>query len=104
LARFDRKKRYNLKRQLRLLEDHCQGGLDLQRFERPDQVPSLIEAYEALTPRKWSVAGFREWTGGETITSIKLADEAKRGFLRSYVLKSGTKCIAYLLGRQYRDS
>src|SRR5262249_16523645 len=43
LAKFKPKKRYNLKRQVRLLRDHG-GGLQMLRIETPDQVPEFLEA------------------------------------------------------------
>jgi CelD/BcsL family acetyltransferase involved in cellulose biosynthesis len=99
LARFGKKKRYNLKRQVRLLHEHA--GLALERVEAPDQVADFAAAVIDVAHKSWQpdatdlvadAAGFRR----------KLDDLAGRGLLRAYLLRCAGRPGAYVLGYQYR--
>jgi len=52
LDRFGKKKRYNLKRQVRLLREHG-GGLTLERVEAPEQTADFADAVTDLALRSW---------------------------------------------------
>ena len=101
LAHYSAKKRYNLKRQLRLLRDHGKGRLELRRIETPEGVPQLLdaEAWVLATPARSAtlIAGraYRTWRPDEVL------DLAERGFLRSYILECGTGPIGIVKGVQY---
>jgi len=91
LARFKRKKRYNLKRQLARLEQHAAGKLSLHRIERPCDVPLLAQARRHLSHKR----------DAETISDRDLADLAKRGLLLSYVLTAAGVPCALALGTRF---
>ena len=48
LGRFKTKKRYNLKRQERLLRAHGGGQLELRRVEYPDQIDAFVDNARSL--------------------------------------------------------
>ena len=83
LARFKRKKRYNLKRQVTRLEEHSGGTLLLHRIERTDQVAFFAHALARLG---------RDGSN-DFITAGELRDLAERGLLLSFVLTTkGEPC------------
>ncbi|MHB1557657.1 MAG: GNAT family N-acetyltransferase [Isosphaeraceae bacterium] len=98
LARHSAKKRYNLRRQFRQLQQHAGAGLTLRRFEAPDEVPEFLDCWGQLlaaceTPNPTPVS----LEGLET-RNRRLAEV---GLLCSYVLFDGARPIAGLLGARY---
>ena len=100
LARYSAKKRYNLKRQLRLLRDHGKGRLELNRVESPEGVRQLLDAEAwvlSTTARSASLFAGRAY---HTWRPDEVRDLAERGFLRSYVLECGGEPIGIIKGVQ----
>jgi len=76
LAQLGSKRRYNLKRQLRILEEQ-RGALTLHTITEPRQMPVLSAALAALsTPQQR-----RQWLSDASLLSL-----AERGLLLCYVL------------------
>jgi CelD/BcsL family acetyltransferase involved in cellulose biosynthesis len=103
-TQFRKKKRYNLKRQLRLLEEHAGGRLEWRRVEAPDETGGFAEAARQVVSQSWQ----SRWLIPDTFESLShpewLQDLAHRGLLRSYVLLcAGTPC-AMVLGYQARGT
>jgi hypothetical protein len=99
LQKFNSKKRYNLGRQIKLLE-RAAGPVELQTIQSREQLPAFFEMATHVARQSWKFA-----RRGETFDSSFeiLADLADRGILRSYLLRAGNKPCAYVLGYQYRD-
>jgi hypothetical protein len=100
LAKFNAKKRYNLKRQVRILQDQAKGSLRLQCVDSPDQVDTLLDVASTLWPRhvpQWFSPVANRPDAHRRFTSL-----ATRGFLRSYHLQSGSDPVACILGFQHR--
>jgi len=100
LARFNAKKRYNLKRQVRILQERVQGSLRLQCVDSPDQVDSLLDVASTLWPKhvpQWFSPVANRPDAHRRFTSL-----AARGLLRSYHLHSGSDPVACILGFQHR--
>jgi CelD/BcsL family acetyltransferase involved in cellulose biosynthesis len=95
LAHFPRKKRYNLKRQERLLREHGNGQLELRRWDSPDDVPGLLKHLAALGGGARHDAA--AWGGG---TPSWFTDLAARNILRCYTLVCGEKPAAAMVGFQ----
>jgi hypothetical protein len=93
LAKFTAKKRYNLRRQVRLLQTFANGALELRRIETPDEVPLLLE----------SVSAFRRvpFPKGQ---EPRLRDLARRGILLGYVLLCGERRCAVIIGLQHKST
>jgi CelD/BcsL family acetyltransferase involved in cellulose biosynthesis len=103
LSGFRQKKRYNLKRQVKLLRDHGRGDLRLLRTETEGKVGAFLR--DAADVRRHSWQG--RMSPGETEywnSAPRLTDLARRGFLRSYVLRAGGVPCAYVVGYQYRGT
>jgi Acetyltransferase (GNAT) domain len=103
-AEYDRrvsaKKRYNLKRQERLLRQHGNGSLELRCIRSRDEVRALVEDIQAIggqsgpaRPRRL-IRSFATPTVDES-TLCSLADH---GLLLCYVLRCGGRPCAAALG------
>ncbi len=104
LAGLQRKRRYNLGREVRLLREYGQGSLAVVRIDSPPSVPGFLGTIEALARtagRAWS------WPGpGETRESARewLGDLACRGLLCSYLLCCRDGPLAAILGYSHGDT
>jgi hypothetical protein len=89
LAKYGRKKKYNLRRQLKLLRDHGNGLLELRRLESREDLPSMFEAMkEIMGPRVT-----RDVLSHDTAEML-----ASTRLLLSYVLVCGGRPCAIAVG------
>jgi CelD/BcsL family acetyltransferase involved in cellulose biosynthesis len=98
LAQYNAKKRYNLKRQIRIFRERGIGRLELHRLDSPGDVQCLLDAEAQMVPDPQRFGGRRPdtlWSRRKTV------DMAERGFLRSYVLTCGDEPISVIKGLQY---
>lgn len=87
LAQLGSKRRYNLKRQLRLLEEQA-GAPVLHRITQARQLPRLSAALAALaTPQQR-----RQWLSDASLQAL-----AGHGLLRCHVLECGGRSVALIL-------
>jgi hypothetical protein len=98
-GKFGAKRRYNLKRQTRILRVHFGDRLELRRFDSPHQVGDLIDL---MTPTG-KFAGLRSLDGKAVTMDRRHAESlADRGLLLIYlVIGAGRPCAA-LMGLKYR--
>jgi CelD/BcsL family acetyltransferase involved in cellulose biosynthesis len=87
LAQLGSKRRYNLKRQLRLLEEQ-RVKLALHAITQPAQLPTLSAALTALSDPHQR----RQWLSDASLLSL-----AERGLLLCYVLKCAEQPAALIL-------
>lgn len=84
LGRYSAKKRFNLKRQVRLLREHSQDTLQLHRITTPDQVALYSDAWKHLAPSDLVA---------HLLPTTKLQSLARHGLLHGYVLMlKGAPC------------
>lgn len=99
LAKFKQKKRYNLKRQVRVLREQGGGELELVRAESDAQIPAFLTEAKIVAQNSWehrlAVKESDDWEEQE-----RVEDLARRGFLRCYLLKTGGVPCAYVIGYQ----
>jgi hypothetical protein len=103
MARFNKKKRYNLRRQERVLREQFPDGLSLQQVRSAQDVPPFVRSLRALSvangqPAMNDDAAYWAQVEGD------LVDLAGRGLLRSYCLASGALPLASMRACQYRDT
>jgi hypothetical protein len=103
LAEFNRKKRYNLKRQLRILRESCPEEIELVRIESRGDVELWLEARRAIDQSQRHILSHRTDLKGEAKGARRMADLADRGLLRNYILRSDDQYIGCISGCQYRD-
>lgn len=94
LAKLGRKKRYNLKRQLKQLSQAGDGQLALRRVESPSDVDDLVDALKAWV----------QVCGGHEMDRSALVDLARRGLLLCYVLAFRSQLCAFAFGHRYLDT
>jgi hypothetical protein len=104
LGQYSAKKRYNLKRQVRLLREHGQGNLELRRATAPADVPALFEAAASLARKAGRARHSARCLGDSASERRHYTDLAARGLLRSYWLECGGRPVACALGLQYRET
>ncbi|BDT67624.1 hypothetical protein os1_18010 [Comamonadaceae bacterium OS-1] len=90
LGHFKAKKRYNLNRQLKLLEKNA-GPLQLERVDRPEQVPELVAAIKNLVSSHILKSFLNE---------DQFTDLARKKIKLSYILKCGGIPCAVIIGIQ----
>jgi hypothetical protein len=88
LSHFKAKKRYNLSRQLKLLEKNA-GPLQLERIDRPEQIPELVVAIKNLV----SSHILKSFLNEEQFTDL-----ARKKIKLSYILKCGGIPCAVIIG------
>jgi hypothetical protein len=99
-AGFSAKRRYNIKRQRRILREHFGGQLHLRCFESPHQIREFTKL---ITPNG-QFDGLRRW-GDEGILRINLREAeslAERGLLLNYLLLGDGQPCAALVGLKYQ--
>ncbi len=99
-ANFSAKRRYNMKRQTRILRDHLGGQLELRTIDSPHQIGEL---FNTIAP-KGEFAGLRCWGQSRALTiDCREAESlAAQGLLLIYVLVGGGRPCAALLGLKYQ--
>lgn len=101
LQRFTKKKRYNLKRQLRLMEEAYRGKLRLECITSADRVDAFLEASSTVAAVSWKQSSLTSALARNAANQAVYADLAGRGLFRSYVLYDDERPVAYALGYQY---
>lgn len=101
LAAHKGKKRYNLRRQARLLREQGVGRLELHRIESRDRVAFLLDAEAWMAPDAGRHVGLAQNPGRVVWTRDQMLDLAGRGLLRCYVLTCGDEPVGIIKGVQY---
>lgn len=103
LGSFKQKKRYNLKRQVRLMEEANDGQLALEKIISADQLARFEECVRDIAKKSWKQEALN--TPVPDILDVRgaLSDVASRGLLRSYLLQGKDGASAFVLGYRYRD-
>ncbi len=94
-SRFNKKTRYNLKREVRLLEEAMPEGSTTKVFHSPDQVEDFFSDAERIARRTYQRRlGFNSLSP-DAATQGKMAHLAARGMWRSYILYLRDEPAAY---------
>lgn len=87
VGQFSAKKRYNLNRQIRRLEQHV-GTLELSRVQHTDRVDAMLHSLaELVSPAEFA----------ENVNPRTLAHLATQGLLCCYVLRAGGESLAVIM-------
>jgi hypothetical protein len=101
MNKFPPKTRKNRLREIKHLRER--GELTLIRITEPSEVDAFFETAHGIRQRTWQYARFgRAWAGPDAdAVRGDLLFLAKRGWLRSYLLRSGNVPCSFVLGYQY---
>lgn len=100
LEKFTAKKRYNFKRQIRLMREHGKDDFAVCRIAAEEQVDDFVQSTLLISGRSWKRQIDRSTSLEQRIDAEILRDLARRGLLRSYLLRCGGKPAAYVIGYQ----
>ena len=102
LAQFDSKKRYNMKRQVRLLREFGGGEPELRRIETPEDLPFYHDALARLGNIKHPVDSSACLCSPLSRDYRLRRSIAERSLLRSYILRCGGEIVGCIRGTQYQ--
>jgi len=95
--------RYNVQRAVRMLRQ-VHGDLEVERCRTPPEAEQLFMAATRVRERSWQRPVLGRLNDDAYQTSHEsLLELARRGLLRSYVLRAGGIPCAFVIGYQYRD-
>jgi CelD/BcsL family acetyltransferase involved in cellulose biosynthesis len=95
LAGFKRKKRYNLRRQIRCLEQWSGGTLVLRRVESARDVADFRSACAEIARLRWGQRA------DDVMSLAEMVDLAERGLLLSYILQVRERPCALAFGTRF---
>jgi CelD/BcsL family acetyltransferase involved in cellulose biosynthesis len=100
LAQFKPKTLQEYRRKFRLLEKAVGATLELIRIRSPEEVGAFLDAAQAIAERSWQrrLIGIAVEKAAERREFLE--NMARRGLLRSYLLRAGENVIAFELGFQ----
>jgi hypothetical protein len=102
-AKFKKKRRYNLKRQVRLLwSDYC-GDVEMSCITRAEDVPILMKTVRSVVEHSWKASGLGTPLSQIAVDAHILAKLATRGLLRAYVLRIKGGPVAYVIGYEFNN-
>lgn len=104
LGQFGKKKRYNLKRQVRLMEEAYGGDMRLDCITAPDQIDLFLSTAEAVAAGSWKDAGLTAAYARSPTNHARYADLARCGLLRGYLIRHGERPVASVIGYQFGDT
>ncbi|HVF55987.1 MAG TPA: GNAT family N-acetyltransferase [Pyrinomonadaceae bacterium] len=97
------KLRYELKRRTKRLDEHCGGKLSIVRVDSEAQVAQFVADAAEVSRNSWQqrIIGTRITDSEEQ--RAHFAGLARRGLLRSYLLRCGERPCAFVVGYQFNQ-
>lgn len=102
LGEFRKKQRYNLKRQVRLMNEGVGNTLRMTLIDSRGQVDAFLEDVRLVTEKSWKVE-LEEPAPDLADDPDALRALADAGLLRAYLLRAHDAPVAYALGYRHRD-
>jgi hypothetical protein len=100
MQKFPAKKRQNWRRTIRLLRER--GEIQLTRVTEASEIDAFLEAAYGISRTTWQFRRYGELAARDLdMARSELQLLAKRGWLRSYLLKIGDVPCSFILGLQY---
>lgn len=102
LGEFRKKQRYNLKRQVRLMNEGVGNSLRMTLVDSREQIASFLDDVRRITVKSWK-AELEESGPDMADDPDALRALADTGLLRAYLLSANDAPVAYALGYRHRD-
>ncbi|MCK5506785.1 MAG: GNAT family N-acetyltransferase [Thermodesulfovibrionia bacterium] len=102
LLKFKRKKRYNLKRQIKSFQEFASGKLRLQRIVSLDQIDFFLKEATRVADNSWQKTALGMRINNNESLRKKYRDLAKRGIFRSYLLMCREEASSFVIGYQFQ--
>jgi hypothetical protein len=101
LRKFSGKTRNTLRRKVKMLREQGGGALTLVRTSTVEGVRTFLDGVREIGKRSWKKTGSGWAHISGTNALHQLEDVARRGFLRSYILRVGDAPCAFVNGYQH---
>lgn len=98
---FSPKARKNRLREIKRLQ--ARGDMQFIRVTKESEIDAFLEAAFGISKKMWQFVHYRWGIGAQDIDVVRgeIQFLARRGWLRSYLLKCGTVPCSFIIGQQY---
>jgi len=103
LRQFSSKHRVELSRRVRRLKEGSLGEMRFVRFESADQIPEFMEHAQAVSRKTYQWKLHERGLSDTERVRVRLHQDARHGWMRSYILFCGGQPCAFRASCQYRD-
>ena len=100
LGKFSGKTRQTLQYKVRRLEKRATAPVRVERITAPEQVPAFLAHVARVSSLSWQGRRLQKQVSASEATRAYFTELAERGWLRSYLLLSGSQGIAFVVGMQ----
>lgn len=101
MAGMSKKTRYNLRRSVKLFADKTGSDPQLVKVDREQDVESFFTQLDEIYQLTWQAKTFGYSPRATSTTIAHHKNLARNGILRSYLLVSDSKAVAFIRGYQY---
>jgi hypothetical protein len=101
MNKFSPKARYNRLREIKRLR--ARGDTQFIRVTKASEIDAFLEAAHGISQKTWQFVRHRWGIGAQDIDSVRseMRFLARRGWLRSYLLKCDAVPCSFIIGQQY---
>ena len=100
LTKFPSKRRSKLRNENKRIDKNLKEPTRLERVTAPEQVAGLLAHVKHVSGVSWQGTRLQQVVNDDDAERRKYEARAKSGWLRAYLLLSGDKCVAFVLGAQ----
>jgi len=100
LQKFNKKARYNLKREVKILDSHCHDQLCMVRIEQANDVKMFLDAAVKVSSKSWQHE-LEPQMDNSLDERRRYEQFANQGVLRCYLLRCGETACAFVRGFQF---
>jgi CelD/BcsL family acetyltransferase involved in cellulose biosynthesis len=100
LMTFPGERRGKIRRRVRKLDKDMKEPVRMVRVTTPAQVPEFLAQVEKVSAISWQGTRLQQVVKDAPEERAKLMRQAEHGWLRSYLLYVGERCIAFVIGAQ----
>ncbi len=100
LMTFPGDRRGKLRRRVKKIDKEAKQPVRVERVTTPAQVPGFLTQVEHVSSISWQGTRLQQVVKDAPAERAKMMRHAERGWMRSYLLYVGDKCIAFVIGEQ----
>lgn len=102
LLSMKRKRRYNLKRNIKIIKEHCEDDLVLKCFKTEDAVEPFFVQMDEIYKNTWQSSAFGSKSRMTELEINQNKSLAKLGCFKSYILQASQSPIAFIRGYLFK--
>jgi hypothetical protein len=100
LTKFSGRRRSTLRNANRRIDKHAKEATWIERITEPAQVPAFLAHVKRVSSVSWQGTRLQQVVEDDERERKKLAQQAERGWLRCYLLRSGENAVAFAIAEQ----